>query len=346
MMIVALQVVIDRTSDFFRYSFIIHRSSFIVYHSSLLNLKLKMKTLLVLLGPTGVGKTDLSIEIAEQFHTSIISCDSRQIYKEMEIGTAVPSKDQLSRVPHFFIQTISVRDYYNSWQFEVEALAKIRELFESRDVVLMTGGSMLYIDAVCKGIDDIPTIAPELRNELMGIYEKEGLARIANMLKELDPVFYRQVDLNNAKRVLHAVEVCRMAGVPYSSLRTNTPKDRGFRIVRIGLNRDRDELYSRIDRRVELMLEEGLETEARRLWPLRHLNALNTVGYKELFDYFEEKTDYAEAVRLIKRNSRRYARKQLSWFRRDSEIQWFHPDQKVEILDFINQLDGWVATNK
>lgn len=296
-----------------------------------------MKTLIVLLGPTGVGKTDLSIGIARHYDTSVISCDSRQIYREMRIGTAVPSKEQLAAVPHYFIQTISVEDYYNSWQFEVQALAKINELFEHRDVVLMTGGSMLYIDAVCKGIDDIPTIAPELRAELMELYDKEGLGTIRDMLKVLDPVFYEQVDLNNAKRVLHAVEVCRMAGVPYSSLRRNTPKDRGFRIVKIGLNRDREELYTRIDRRVELMLAEGLEEEARTLWPWRHLNALNTVGYKEFFDYFEGKTDREEAVRLIKRNSRRYARKQLSWFRRDDDINWFHPDHYEPIMQLVGQ---------
>lgn len=294
-----------------------------------------MKTLLVLLGPTGVGKTDLSIEIARYFDTSVISCDSRQIYKEMRIGTAVPSAEQLAAVQHFFIQTISVQDYYNSWQFEVEALSRIRELFETRDVVLMTGGSMLYIDAVCKGIDDIPTIAPELRAELMEIFKREGLEPIQAMLKELDPVFYGQVDLNNGKRVLHAVEVCKMAGVPYSSLRTNTPKDRGFNILRIGLNREREELYDRIDRRVDMMLEEGLEEEVRQLCPFRHLNALNTVGYKEFFDYFENKTDYNEAIRLIKRDTRRYARKQLSWFRRDPDIYWFHPDHRTELMVFL-----------
>lgn len=294
-----------------------------------------MKTLIVLLGPTGVGKTDLSIELAQHFRTSVISCDSRQIYKEMRIGTAVPTARQLATVPHFFIQTISVQDYYNSWQFEVEALAKIRELFEHREVVLMSGGSMLYIDAVCKGIDDIPTIAPELRDELTGIYERGGLDVIRNMLKELDPLFYEQVDLNNAKRVLHAVEVCLMAGVPYSSLRTNVAKDRGFRIIKIGLMREKEELYDRINRRVDQMLQNGLMEEARSLYPYREYNALNTVGYKEWFDFFDGKIDEAEAIRLIKRNSRRYAKKQLSWFRRDGEIRWFHPDEKDRILTYL-----------
>ena len=304
------------------------------------------KTLIVLLGPTGVGKTDLSIEIAKHFGTSIISCDSRQIYKEMYIGTAVPAPEQLAAVPHYFIQTLSVEDYYNSWQFEVQALEKIHELFESRDVVVMAGGSMMYIDAVCKGIDDIPTITPELREELMKVYEERGLEYMQELLKELDPVFYEQVDLSNAKRVIHAVEVCRMAGVPYSSLRTNTPKDRGFDIVRIGLNREKDELYERIDRRVDQMLADGLEAEARSLLPLRRLNALNTVGYKELFDYFEGVTDREEAIRLIKRNSRRYARKQLSWFRRDEDIRWFHPEARQDIFEYLFSLPGIGAFRK
>lgn len=290
------------------------------------------KRLIVLLGPTGVGKTELSIEIARHFHTSIISCDSRQIYREMRIGTAVPSREQLSAVPHFFIHTLSVKDYYNSWQFEQQALDKIRELHHTAEVVLLVGGSMMYIDALCKGIDDIPTIDPELREQLMNRMEVEGVEAIRDLLKKLDPVFYAQVDLNNAKRVLHAVEVCMMAGKPYSSLRTNQPKKREFDILKIGLNREKTELYDRIDKRVDIMLEEGLEGEARSLYPLRHLNPLNTVGYKEFFEYFDNKIDYEEAVRLIKRNSRRYAKKQLSWFRRDTDIHWFHPDDKENIF--------------
>ena len=293
------------------------------------------KTLVVLLGPTGVGKTDLNIDLAKSFGTSIVSCDSRQIYREMKIGTAVPSEQQLAAVPHFFIRTLSVNAYYNSWQFEQQALEKIHELHEKQKVVVMAGGSMMYIDAVCKGIDDIPTIDPALRQSLMNRYEEEGLESIRLQLKQLDPVFYEQVDLNNAKRVLHAVEVCLMAGVPYSSLRTNVAKDRGFRIIKIGLMREKEELYDRINRRVDQMLQNGLMEEARSLYPYREYNALNTVGYKEWFDFFDGKIDEAEAIRLIKRNSRRYAKKQLSWFRRDGEIRWFHPDEKDRILTYL-----------
>ena len=248
------------------------------------------KTLVVLLGPTGVGKTDLSIDLAKSFGTSIVSCDSRQIYREMKIGTAVPSEQQLAAVPHFFIRTLSVNAYYNSWQFEQQALEKIHELHEKQKVVVMAGGSMMYIDAVCKGIDDIPTIDPALRQSLMNRYEEEGLESIRLQLKQLDPVFYEQVDLNNAKRVLHAVEVCLMAGVPYSSLRTNVAKDRGFRIIKIGLMREKEELYDRINRRVDQMLQNGLMEEARSLYPYREYNALNTVGYKEWFIFLTEKS--------------------------------------------------------
>ena len=296
-----------------------------------------MKTLLVLLGPTGVGKTDLSIGIAKAFGTEIISCDSRQIYKEMRIGTAVPSPGQLAAVRHHFIQMISVHDYYNSWQFEVQALERIRELFQEKEVVLMTGGSMLYIDAVCKGIDDIPTVTPEIRDALYMQFETEGLAPILAELKEADPVHYEEVDRNNYKRVIHAVEICRMTGKPYSSFRTNIKKERPFRIIKVGLNRDRDELCDRINQRVDQMMSEGLLEEARRAYPFRHLNSLNTVGYKELFNYFSGEWTLDLAVEKIKRNSRVYARKQMTWFKRDPEITWFHPDETEAIFTHLSQ---------
>ena len=291
-----------------------------------------MKTLIVLLGPTGVGKTDLSIELARYYNTSIISCDSRQIYKEMCIGTAVPGREQLEAVPHFFIQTESVHDYFNCWEFEQQALRKIRELFEERDVVVMVGGSMMYIDAVCKGIDEMPTVDEEVRRSVKEMHEREGIEALRLLLKKLDPVSYGTVDLKNAKRIMHALEVCLTTGQPYSSFLTGSVKEREFAIVKIGLNRDREELFDRINYRVDQMVVDGMEAEARALYPLRHLNALNTVGYKEWFDYFDGKFDREEAIRLIKRNTRRYAKKQLTWYRNSPEIHWFHPSQKEEIL--------------
>ncbi len=291
-----------------------------------------MKTLIVLLGPTGVGKTDLSIELARYYNTSIISCDSRQIYKEMCIGTAVPGREQLEAVPHFFIQTESVHDYFNCWEFEQQALRKIRELFEERDVVVMVGGSMMYIDAVCKGIDEMPTVDEEVRRSVKEMHEREGIEALRLLLKKLDPVSYGTVDLKNAKRIMHALEVCLTTGQPYSSFLTGSVKEREFAIVKIGLNRDREELFDRINHRVDQMVVDGMEAEARALYPLRHLNALNTVGYKEWFDYFDGKFDREEAIRLIKRNTRRYAKKQLTWYRNSPEIHWFHPSQKEEIL--------------
>ena len=294
-----------------------------------------MKTLIVLLGPTGVGKTDLSIELAKHYRTSVISCDSRQIYKEMYIGTAVPEREQLEAVPHFFIQTVSVRDYFNCWEFEQQALAKIRELFETADVVIMAGGSMMYIDAVCKGIDEMPTIDDEVRVSVKEMFERDGIEALRLLLKKLDPEWYSQVDLKNAKRIMHALEVCLMTGKPYSSFLTRSVKKREFDIVKIGLNREREELFDRINHRVDLMVEAGMEEEARALYPLRHLNALNTVGYKEWFDYFDGKFDREEAIRLIKRNTRRYAKKQLTWYRNDPDIHWFHPSQKAEIRSIL-----------
>ena len=293
------------------------------------------KTLIVILGPTGVGKTDLSIRIAKHFNTVISSSDSRQVYREMSIGTAVPEKEQLEAVKHHFIHTHSIHDYFSSWECEKQTIELLTELYKEKDEVLLVGGSMMYIDAVCNGIDEIPTIDPELRQEVFTRYEKDGLESMKMQLKQLDPVFYDQVDLKNAKRVIHAVEICLMTGKPYSELRTNSKKKRDFKIVKIGLNRDRAELYSRINTRVDQMIEEGLIEEAKAIFEFRHYNSLNTVGYKELFEHFDGNISLEKAIELIKRNSRRYAKRQLSWFRRDEEIEWFHPDQEKEVLQYI-----------
>jgi len=295
------------------------------------------KKLIILLGPTAVGKTDLSIKIAEHLHTSIVSCDSRQIYKEMNIGTAVPQEKQLKAVKHYFIQSISAMDYYNSWKFEEDALKLIANLHVDNNFVLMTGGSMMYIDAVCNGIDDIPTISKEVRSSVMKKYADEGLESIQAELEQLDPTFYNEVDLNNAKRVMHAIEICRESGTTYSSLRTNSIKARPFDIIKIGLTRDREELYNRINRRVDIMLKDGLEEEARSLYHLRNINSLNTVGYKEFFEYFSGNIDYDEAVRLIKRNSRHYAKHQMTWFRKDKDITWFNPEDENKVMFFLQK---------
>src|SRR5690554_6888997 len=281
-----------------------------------------MSTLLVLLGPTGVGKTEWSIRVAEELNCPIISADSRQIYKGLNIGTAAPTKEQLQRVPHYFVAMLDPSEYYSASEFERDSLSLLSELHEKHPVVVMTGGSMMYIDAVCKGIDKIPTIDETLRSNLQELYQKEGLDPIRQQLKILDPVFYDMVDLKNPKRVIHALEVCLMAGKPYSMLRTNPQKERPFRIVKVGFNREREELYSRINRRVDLMMEEGLLHEAKSFYPKRHLNSLNTVGYKELFEYFDGVCTLEFAVDKIKQHSRNYARKQLTWFKKDKEIHW------------------------
>ncbi|MDD4378937.1 MAG: tRNA (adenosine(37)-N6)-dimethylallyltransferase MiaA [Dysgonamonadaceae bacterium] len=291
-----------------------------------------MNTLLVLLGPTGVGKTAWSIRIAEKLSSPILSADSRQLYKGMPIGTAAPTPDQLSRAKHYFVGILSPEEYYSASRYEEEAITLIEKLHKKHPVVVMVGGSMLYIDAVCRGIDEMPTIDDELRKDLQQLYRKEGLDPIRQQLKLLDPVFYRQVDLKNPKRVIHALEVCLMTGKPYSSLRTNLRKKRPFRIVKIGFTRERQELYDRINARVYDMIDNGLIEEAQRLYPLRHLNSLNTVGYKELFDYFDGKYDLNTAIEKIKQHSRNYARKQLSWFKRDQEIHWIHlSDEKIDV---------------
>lgn len=297
-----------------------------------------MKTLVVIVGATAVGKTSTSIAIAKYLKTEIISADSRQLFKEMYIGTAVPEQEELSIVPHHFIQNLSIQDYYSSYDYERDVLCLLEELFIKYDTVVLTGGSMLYVDAVCKGIDDIPTISTRIREKVEEDYKKHGLEYLQKQLQQLDPVFYEQVDLQNPKRLLHAVEVCLEAGKPYSSLRKNQIKERPFNIVKIGLDRDREELYARINSRVDIMIASGLEQEAKRLYPLKGLNALKTVGYKEWFGYFDGEYDREEAVRLLKRNSRHYAKRQLSWFRRDESIQWFHPNNVETINQYIEKL--------
>lgn len=283
-----------------------------------------MNTLLVLMGPTGVGKTELSLQIAEQLKSPVLSADSRQIYKQMTIGTATPTDEQQKRVPHYFVGILEPEDYYSASQFEEEAVPLIENLLQTVPVVVMTGGSMMYIDAVCKGIDEIPTIDEKLREEVYALYQKEGLDAIRSRLKILDPVFYNQVDLKNPKRVIHALEVCLMSGKPYSSLRTNPRKERNFNIVKIGVTRNREELYGRINLRVNKMIEEGLVEEARKLYPKRHLNSLNTVGYKELFEYFDGNCTLDFAIEKIKQHSRNYARKQMTWFKKDKGIKWIN----------------------
>jgi len=296
-----------------------------------------MNALIIVLGPTGVGKTELSLRIAERYGSPIISSDSRQLYKDLPIGTAAPTPIQLMRVKHYMIGTLSLSDYYSASQFEEDVISLLQKLHQTHSTVVMTGGSMMYIDAVVKGIDDIPTITPEIRNTIYKQYEEEGLAPILQELKEIDPIHYNEVDRNNYKRVIHAVEICRMTGRPYSEFRTNQAKERPFKIIQIGLNRDREELCQRINSRVDEMISSGLIDEARKVYPFRHLNSLNTVGYKELFQHFDGEWDLDFAIEKIKRNSRVYARKQMTWFKRDPQIKWFHPDNEKEIFDYIDK---------
>ena len=296
-----------------------------------------MNTLIVLLGPTGVGKTELSLRVASHVGSPIISADSRQVYKELVIGTAAPTAEQLARIKHYFVGTLSLTDYYNASQFEEEVLLCLENLFPSTSNVVMTGGSMMYIDAVCNGIDELPTVSQEIRTNLMKRFEVEGLDPIREDLKRLDPQHYNEVDLNNYKRVIHALEICLMTGRPYSELRTNTKKTRPFRIIKIGLTRDREELCDRINARVDQMMRDGLLEEARHVYPYKHLNSLNTVGYKEMFNYLDGEWPLDFAIEKIKRNSRVYARKQMTWFKRDKEINWFHPDNIEGILTFLDE---------
>lgn len=297
----------------------------------------KLKTLLVLIGPTGVGKTELSLRLAERFQTDIISSDSRQLYADLKIGTAAPTPEQLARVPHHFVGTLQLTDYYSAAQYETEVMKLLSVLFQEKDIVILTGGSMMYVDAVCKGIDDIPTVDEETRTLMKQRYEEEGLDNLCAELKLLDPEYYKIVDLKNPKRVVHALEICYMTGRTYTSFRTRSAKERPFNILKIGLTRNREELYERINRRVDMMIEDGLLEEAKVVYPYKQLNSLNTVGYKEIFNYLDGEWELSFAIEKIKQNSRIYSRKQMTWFKRDEEIVWFHPEQEKEILNYIEE---------
>ena len=294
-------------------------------------------TLIVLIGPTGIGKTDLSLNIAEHYNTEIISADSRQLYADLKIGTAAPTPEQLARVKHHFVGTLQLTDYYSAAQYEAEVMKKLDELFKKHSVIVLTGGSMMYVDAVCKGIDDIPTVDEETRKTLMQHYENVGLERLCAELKILDPEYYDIVDKKNPKRVIHALEICYMTGQTYTSFRTSQTKERPFNIIKVGLRREREELYARINKRVDIMMEDGLLEEAKSVYQYKDLNSLNTVGYKEMFKYLDGEWDLPFAIEKIKQNSRIYSRKQVTWFKRDNDITWFHPDDADNIMSFIEE---------
>ena len=292
-------------------------------------------TLIVLLGPTGIGKTDISIDIARHFGCDIISADSRQFFREMRLGTALPSREQLAEIKHHFIGFLSVKDYYSSNLFERDVLGILPDLFKKNSVVLMTGGSGMYIDAVCDGIDDIPDVDPEIREKFARKYKEEGIEGLRIELKLLDPEHYEKVDLKNPRRIIRALEICETTGQPYSGFLTKQKRRRDFEIIKTGLKRPREELFDRINRRVDLMIRDGLEEEARNLFGFRHLNALNSVGYREFFDFFDGKTTRDKAIELIKRNTRRFAKRQITWWSKDEGIRWFGGDDKEQIIDYL-----------
>ncbi len=297
------------------------------------------KTLIIVTGPTGVGKTKSGISLAKYFNTEIVSADSRQIYRELTIGTAVPSAAELSQARHHFIHSHSISENYNASKYENEALILLDKLFKKYNEIIMVGGSMLYIDAVCNGIDIMPDADPEIRESLKISLQNNGIESLRLQLKKLDPEYYTKVDLKNPTRIIHALEICLMTGKPYSSFRTNPKKKRPFNILKIGLNCERETLHKRINLRVDKMVEAGLETEAKNVYHLRNLNALNTVGYREWFSFFDGEIPREKAIELIKRNSRRYARKQITWFGKDPDTIWFEPHQEIEIIETIeNQI--------
>lgn len=297
---------------------------------------MKNKTLIVITGPTGVGKTETTLRIAGHFNVPVINADSRQIFSEIPIGTAAPTAEQQQRVQHYFVGNHHLEDYYSASLYEQDVLNIINS--QHTPISLLSGGSMMYIDAVCNGIDDIPTILPEIREEMMKRLEAEGLEQMCNLLRELDPEHWKIVDRNNPRRVIHALEICIQTGKTYTSFRSNTIKERPFNIIKVGLNRNRNELYNRINQRVLDMIEEGMIEEALQVYPKRTLNSLNTVGYKELFEYLDGLTTLDEAIFKIQSNTRRYARKQLTWYKKDTTFQWFTPDNIEEILNYVHTM--------
>lgn len=296
---------------------------------------MNIKRLAVIVGPTGSGKTDVSIRLARHYGAPVLSTDSRQVYRGMPIGTAQPTADQLQAAEHHFIASRDISENLSCGEYEVQALALLERLFVLHDRVVAVGGSGLYVRALCEGMDDLPQADEVLRARLAERLNAEGVAALADELRMLDPVYYAEVDRSNPARVVRALEVCLQSGRPYSELRTGVRRRRPFEIAKIGIDLPRDILYERIDRRVEQMLRDGLEAEARRLYPHRRLNALQTVGYREFFDYFDDRISYDEAVEQIKRNTRRYAKRQLTWFRRDPEIRWFAPDEVPAMIEYV-----------
>ncbi|MBD1397141.1 tRNA (adenosine(37)-N6)-dimethylallyltransferase MiaA [Pontibacter sp. JH31] len=297
----------------------------------------KTNFLIVVVGPTAVGKTDLCVQLARHYHTEIISADSRQFYKEMSIGTAKPSAEEQQGIKHHFIDSHQITAEYNAGAYEQDVLALLQALYQKKQTVILTGGSGLYVRAVCEGMDEMPETDPAIREQLTALYQQQGMEPLLTQLQQLDPFYYERVDKANPQRVIRALEVCLSSGQPYSSFRKKEQQERPFQIIKIGLNRDRQELYDRIDQRMDQMLAQGLLQEAEALYPYRHHNALQTVGYKEIFDFLEGKYDWEEAVRLLKRNSRRYAKRQLTWFHKFPDYTWFHPDQWEEIVAFIDK---------
>ena len=300
-----------------------------------------MKNLLVLLAPTGVGKTELSLLLAERLGSPIINAHSRQTYKDIAIGTASPTAEELARVEHFFVHTLALDEYYSAAEYEKDVMQLLPQLFQSHDTVLLSGGSMMYIDAVTKGIDDIPTVDEETREMLRHRFEKEGLEPLLAELKLLDPHYYEIVDKRNHKRVVHALEICYMTGKPFTFFRTNSTKERPFRIVKFGLRRERANLFARINARVDKMMEEGLLDEARRVYPLRELNSLNTVGYKEMFKVIAGEWELPMAVERMKKNTRVYAKKQMTWYQHDADIHWLDAD-KMNIQEMLKTIENEV----